>query len=92
MSANAPDIEVEWGPAIDAGACTGCGTCRDLCHNDVYRWADDHSRVAVGYKAHCMPGCSLRRTMRVAGDLVPHHRGAQAAAGGGASRRLTVAG
>ena len=29
-------IEIEWGPTVDAAACTGCGACIDFCHNDVY--------------------------------------------------------
>jgi NAD-dependent dihydropyrimidine dehydrogenase PreA subunit len=51
-------IEIEWGPAIDAGACTGCGTCIDFCHQDVYRWSDDQSRVEVATKTNCVTGCS----------------------------------
>jgi NAD-dependent dihydropyrimidine dehydrogenase PreA subunit len=51
-------IEIEWGPTIDAEACTGCGTCIDFCHNDVYRWSDDESRVEVGTKTNCVTGCS----------------------------------
>ena len=29
-------VDIEWGPTIDAGTCTGCGVCIDFCHNDVY--------------------------------------------------------
>lgn len=51
-------IDVEWGPTIDAAACTGCGTCIEFCHNDVYSWAEDRSTVVVAHKMHCVTGCS----------------------------------
>jgi len=47
---------IEWGPTIDAAACTGCGTCLEFCHNDVYAWADD--KVIVAHKTNCVAGCS----------------------------------
>jgi NAD-dependent dihydropyrimidine dehydrogenase PreA subunit len=51
-------IDIEWGPTIDAAACTGCGTCIDFCHHDVYAWSDDGSTVVVAHKTNCVPGCS----------------------------------
>jgi NAD-dependent dihydropyrimidine dehydrogenase PreA subunit len=51
-------IDIEWGPTIDAAACTGCGACIDVCHHDVYCWTNDESRVIVAHKLHCVPGCS----------------------------------
>ena len=56
-------VEIDWGPTIDADACTGCGTCIDFCHNDVYRWNDDESKVVVAHKAHCVTGCSHCATL-----------------------------
>ena len=58
MSAAVRHVEIEWGPTVNARACTGCGTCIDFCHNDVYRWAEDRSRVIVAFKTHCVAGCS----------------------------------
>ena len=55
--------EFVWGPTIAAAACTGCGSCTDFCHNDVYRWSDDESRVVVAFMAHCVPGCSHCATL-----------------------------
>ena len=51
-------IDMEWGPTIDAAACTGCGTCIEFCHNDVYSWSEDRSTVVVAHKMHCVTGCS----------------------------------
>ncbi len=51
-------IDIEWGPTVDAEACTGCGVCIDYCHHDVYQWSDDKSHVVVAHKLHCVPGCS----------------------------------
>jgi NAD-dependent dihydropyrimidine dehydrogenase PreA subunit len=56
-------IEIEWGPTLDAEACTGCGTCIDFCHNDVYRWSEDESKVVVAFKDHCVSGCSHCSTL-----------------------------
>ncbi len=56
-------IEIDWGPTIDARLCTGCGTCIDFCHNDVYRWSDDESTVVVAHKTDCVPGCSHCATL-----------------------------
>jgi NAD-dependent dihydropyrimidine dehydrogenase PreA subunit len=56
-------VDIEWGPTIDAEACTGCGTCIDFCHNDVYRWSDDESTVIVAFKTHCVTGCSHCATL-----------------------------
>jgi NAD-dependent dihydropyrimidine dehydrogenase PreA subunit len=56
-------IDLEWGPTLDAGACTGCGVCIDFCHHDVYGWNDDGSRVVVAHKTHCVPGCSHCATL-----------------------------
>jgi len=56
-------VDLEWGPAVDADACTGCGACIDFCHHDVYRWAADGSTVEVVHKTHCVPGCSHCATL-----------------------------
>jgi NAD-dependent dihydropyrimidine dehydrogenase PreA subunit len=56
-------IEIEWGPTVDADACTGFGACIDFCHNDVYRWSPDESRVKVAFKTHCVTGCSHCATL-----------------------------
>jgi NAD-dependent dihydropyrimidine dehydrogenase PreA subunit len=58
-----PRIQIEWGPTVDTDACTGCGTCIDFCHNDVYRWSADESTVVVAYKTHCVAGCSHCATL-----------------------------
>ncbi len=50
--------DIEWGPTIDAAACSGCGTCIEFCHSDVYRWSDDKSQVMVAHKMNCVTGCS----------------------------------
>ena len=62
-------IDIEWGPTIDAGACTGCGACIDFCHHDVYGWSDDGARVVVVHKTHCVPGCSHCATLCEAGAI-----------------------
>jgi NAD-dependent dihydropyrimidine dehydrogenase PreA subunit len=54
---------VEWGPTIDPAACTGCGTCIDFCHQDVYAWNDDESEVVVAHKLNCVTGCSHCATL-----------------------------
>jgi NAD-dependent dihydropyrimidine dehydrogenase PreA subunit len=54
---------LEWGPTVDAEACTGCGTCIGFCHQDVYRWSEDESRVEVAHKTHCVSGCSHCATL-----------------------------
>lgn len=59
-------VDIEWGPTIDAEACTGCGTCIEFCHNDVYRWSGDGTQVVVASKAHCVTGCSHCGTLCVA--------------------------
>jgi NAD-dependent dihydropyrimidine dehydrogenase PreA subunit len=56
-------IDIEWGPAIDAAAYTGCSTCIDFCHHDVYQWTNDESQVVVAHKLHCVPGCSHCATL-----------------------------
>jgi NAD-dependent dihydropyrimidine dehydrogenase PreA subunit len=56
-------IDLEWGPTVDPGLCTGCGSCIDFCHNDVYRWSDDESQVVVAFKTHCVTGCSHCATL-----------------------------
>ncbi len=54
-------IDIEWGPAVDAAACTGCGTCIDFCHSDVYAW--DDGKVIVAHKTSCVAGCSHCATL-----------------------------
>lgn len=49
---------IEWGPTVDEESCTGCGTCIDFCHQDVYRWSADEARVEVAHKTNCVTGCS----------------------------------
>ena len=56
-------IDIEWGPTIEASVCTGCGTCIDFCHHDVYRWTDDKGQVVAAHKLHCVPGCSHCATL-----------------------------
>ncbi len=56
-------VQIEWGPTVDDDACTGCGTCIDFCHNDVYRWSADESTVVVAFKTHCVSGCSHCATL-----------------------------
>jgi len=56
-------IDIEWGPTIDADACTGCGACIDFCCNDVYRRNDGESKVVVAHKPHCVTGCSHCATL-----------------------------
>jgi NAD-dependent dihydropyrimidine dehydrogenase PreA subunit len=56
-------IDIDWGPTIDAATCTGCGTCIDFCHNDVYRWSDDETTVVVAHKTNCVTGCSHCATL-----------------------------
>ena len=56
-------IDIEWGPTVDVGACTGCGTCIEFCQNDVYRWSEDGRQVQVAFKTHCVPGCSHCATL-----------------------------
>lgn len=64
-----PHIDVQWGPTVDPEACTGCGTCIESCHNDVYRWNDDKDKVVVGHKTHCVPGCSHCGTLCPTGAI-----------------------
>jgi NAD-dependent dihydropyrimidine dehydrogenase PreA subunit len=52
---------IDWGPTLDADACTGCGICIGFCHNDVYAWEGD--KVLVAHKAHCVTGCSHCATL-----------------------------
>ena len=56
-------LPIEWGPAVDAAACTGCGTCIEFCHNEVYAWSADGARVEVAVKTACVPGCSHCATL-----------------------------
>jgi NAD-dependent dihydropyrimidine dehydrogenase PreA subunit len=58
---------VEWGPTLDADACSGCGTCIEFCHNDVYAWSAD--KVVVAHKTHCVTGCSHCATLCAEGAL-----------------------
>jgi NAD-dependent dihydropyrimidine dehydrogenase PreA subunit len=54
---------IEWGPTVSAETCTGCGTCIDFCHNEVYTWTPDRERVEVAVKPNCVPGCSHCATL-----------------------------
>jgi NAD-dependent dihydropyrimidine dehydrogenase PreA subunit len=56
-------IEIEWGPTLDAEACTGCGACIDWCKHDVYRWSADGEKVEVETKTNCVVGCSHCATL-----------------------------
>jgi NAD-dependent dihydropyrimidine dehydrogenase PreA subunit len=58
---------IEWGPTIDAAVCTGCGTCIEFCHNDVFAWADE--KVIVAHKNNCVAGCSHCATLCEAGAI-----------------------
>jgi len=58
---------IEWGPTIDTAACTGCGTCIEFCHNDVFAWADE--KVIVAHKNDCVAGCSHCATLCEAGAI-----------------------
>ncbi len=60
---NVRHIDLEWGPTLDAEACTGCGACFDWCKHDVYRWSADGSKVEVAAKTNCVPGCSHCATL-----------------------------
>ena len=48
---------------MDAEACTGCGTCIDFCHNDVYRWSVDERTAVVAFQTHCVSGRSHCATL-----------------------------
>lgn len=56
-------IDLEWGPTVSAEECTGCGNCIGFCHNDVYRWNEDESKVVVAFKTRCVAGCSHCATL-----------------------------
>lgn len=62
-------IDIEWGPTVDADACTGCAACSDFCRHDVYAWSDDRSRVVVAHKTNCVPGCSHCATLCETGAI-----------------------
>jgi len=68
-SGRVPHIDLEWGPTLDAGACTGCGACIEWCRHGVYRWTEDGSRVEVEVKTRCVVGCSHCATLCPEGAL-----------------------
>ena len=49
-TSNANNTPFVWGPAIDAGLCTGCETCSDFCHKGVFGQGD--GKVVVLDKSH----------------------------------------
>ena len=59
--------QFEWGPTIDAAACTDCAACIDFCQNGVYEWVDGH--VVVAHRGSCIAGCSHCATLCEAGAL-----------------------
>ena len=71
-------VDIEWGPTIDAEACTGCGVCIDFCHHDVYQWSEEESKVIVAQAALRARLLALRDAVRCPGDLVSHAGGDQA--------------
>jgi NAD-dependent dihydropyrimidine dehydrogenase PreA subunit len=46
--------EIDWGPAIDAQKCVGCGVCLN-CGKNVFEWRDGKSTVAR--RDDCQVGC-----------------------------------
>jgi len=59
--ARTPREQFEWGPTIDAAACTDCGACLDFCQNGVYERVEGH--VVVAHRASCIAGCSHCATL-----------------------------
>ena len=64
-----PGIGIEWGPTVDDQRCTGCRTCIDFCHQDVYGWDEGTAKVTVVHKLDCVPGCSHCSTLCEAGAI-----------------------
>ena len=65
--AHTPREQFEWGPTIDAAACTDCGACIDFCQNGVYERVEGH--VTVVHRSSCMAGCSHCATLCEPGAL-----------------------
>jgi NAD-dependent dihydropyrimidine dehydrogenase PreA subunit len=62
-----PDDGFQWGPTLDAAACTDCRVCLEFCQQGVYGMVGEHVRV-VG-KDSCVDGCSHCASMCEAGAL-----------------------
>jgi NAD-dependent dihydropyrimidine dehydrogenase PreA subunit len=56
-------VDIEWGPTIDAAACTGCGACIDFRRLDVHQWIEDEGQVEIAHRLHCGLGCSHYATL-----------------------------
>ena len=50
-----PRKEIRWFPSVDPDRCTGCGTCVEFCHREVYV-LEDMPRVTNPYR--CVVGCT----------------------------------
>lgn len=52
-----PREEVPWFPTIDAGKCTGCKSCIEICKNDVLTFdkASDKAQIINPY--NCVVEC-----------------------------------
>jgi len=61
------DDGFQWGPALDAAACTDCRVCLEFCQQGVYGLVGDHVRVVA--KSSCIEGCSHCAGMCEAGAL-----------------------
>ena len=57
----------QWGPTLDAGACTDCKVCLEFCQQGVYGLVADHVRVVA--RSSCIEGCSHCAGMCDAGAL-----------------------
>ena len=61
------DDGFQWGPTLDATACTDCKVCLEFCQQGVYGLVDDHVRVVA--QSSCIEGCSHCAGMCEAGAL-----------------------
>jgi len=57
--------QIDWSGALPStrSPVPACGTAIDFCHNDVYRWSDDQSKVVVAFKTSLRDGCSHCATL-----------------------------